>query len=203
LQHRELGDRKTIAIIAEGAIDRDFKKITAEMVRHYLSTTLKLDTRVTTLGHVQRGGDPCAYDRILATLQGVEAVNAVLASSPDTPSEVISVCGNRIFRASLEKVVRDTQEIAEATQRGDFERVMQLRGDDFAECLEAFKITAALKCSLGPKAKVSIYLTPSVLGVEFHSWANNLADHADWNNPRRGSIRVRIASYSHLRLQEE
>jgi 6-phosphofructokinase 1 len=35
------------------------------------------ETRVTTLGHVQRGGTPTAFDRVLATRFGVAAVEAV------------------------------------------------------------------------------------------------------------------------------
>ena len=37
------------------------------------------ETRVTVLGHVQRGGTPCAYDRVLATRFGVGAMDAVSA----------------------------------------------------------------------------------------------------------------------------
>ncbi len=33
--------------------------------------------RVTVLGHVQRGGSPCAFDRILATRYGVKAVELI------------------------------------------------------------------------------------------------------------------------------
>jgi 6-phosphofructokinase len=36
------------------------------------------ETRVTILGHVQRGGTPVAYDRVLATRFGVAAMDAVL-----------------------------------------------------------------------------------------------------------------------------
>ena len=35
------------------------------------------ETRVTTLGHVQRGGTPTAFDRVLATRFGVAAIDAV------------------------------------------------------------------------------------------------------------------------------
>ena len=37
------------------------------------------ETRVTTLGHVQRGGSPVAYDRVLATRLGVSAVDHAIA----------------------------------------------------------------------------------------------------------------------------
>jgi 6-phosphofructokinase 1 len=38
----------------------------------------KLDIRVTTLGHIQRGGSPTAYDRILASRLGLGAVEGLL-----------------------------------------------------------------------------------------------------------------------------
>ena len=46
-------------------------KITPTKVKDLLSNELRLDTRITTLGHVQRGGNACAYDRMLSTLQGL------------------------------------------------------------------------------------------------------------------------------------
>jgi 6-phosphofructokinase 1 len=93
-----MGKRTTIVIVAEGAIDNELQKISCEGIKKLLTEDLKLDTRVTTLGHVQRGGAPCAYDRMLSTLQGAEAVNAVLEASPDTPSPVISIIENKIVR---------------------------------------------------------------------------------------------------------
>lgn len=63
--HRNVGKRKTIVIIAEGALDTALNPIKPEHVKDVLRDRLGLDTRVTTLGHTQRGGKPCAYDRIL------------------------------------------------------------------------------------------------------------------------------------------
>lgn len=51
-------------IVAEGAHDKDLNPIRAEYVKDVLTDRLGLDTRVTTLGHTQRGGRPCAFDRI-------------------------------------------------------------------------------------------------------------------------------------------
>ena len=65
LQHRDIGKRKTIVIVAEGALDSKLQPIRADQVKDILSDRLGLDTRVTTLGHTQRGGRPCAFDRIL------------------------------------------------------------------------------------------------------------------------------------------
>jgi len=67
-QHREVGKRKTLVIVAEGAHDSNLKPIRAEYVKEVLTDRLGLDTRVTTLGHTQRGGRPCAFDRILVSV---------------------------------------------------------------------------------------------------------------------------------------
>lgn len=63
--YRNKGSRKTMVIVCEGAIDRNLNPIKPEAVKKILEERLKLDTRVTTLGHVQRGGIPCAMDRLL------------------------------------------------------------------------------------------------------------------------------------------
>ncbi|KIK17639.1 hypothetical protein PISMIDRAFT_110989 [Pisolithus microcarpus 441] len=65
--HREVGKRKTLVIVAEGAHDSNLKPIRADYVRDVLTERLGLDSRVTTLGHIQRGGRPCAFDRILVS----------------------------------------------------------------------------------------------------------------------------------------
>lgn len=51
--------------MAEGAIDRNGDPITAERVKQVVVDNLHQDTRVTVLGHVQRGGNPSAFDRVL------------------------------------------------------------------------------------------------------------------------------------------
>lgn len=66
-QEREHGRRLNIIILAEGAQDKDGNPITAEMVRKVVVDNLKQDTRITVLGHVQRGGSPSAFDRILVS----------------------------------------------------------------------------------------------------------------------------------------
>lgn len=53
--------------MAEGAIDRDGNPITAEIVRQTVVSQLNQDTRITVLGHVQRGGNPSAFDRVLVS----------------------------------------------------------------------------------------------------------------------------------------
>lgn len=143
LQHRKLGKRKTIVIVAEGAHDFDLNKISPNKVKDLLSTRLKLDTRITTLGHVQRGGNACAYDRQLSTLQGVEAVKAVLEATPETPSKFIAVIENKIVRNPLVEAVKSTQEVAAAIEAKEFKRALDLRGPEFSEYHMAYMMTTA------------------------------------------------------------
>ncbi|CAF9927229.1 MAG: 6-phosphofructokinase, alpha subunit [Alectoria fallacina] len=142
-RHRKLGKRKTIVIVAEGAHDLDLNRISPTKVKDLLSTRLRLDTRITTLGHVQRGGNACAYDRQLSTLQGVEAVNAVLEATPETPSKFIAIIENKIVRNPLIEAVKSTQEVAEAIKAKDFKRALDLRGPEFAEYHKAYMMTTA------------------------------------------------------------
>ncbi|KAG6816887.1 hypothetical protein H0H87_002007 [Tephrocybe sp. NHM501043] len=152
--HREVGKRKTIVIVAEGAIDCELNPIKAEHVKDVLTERLGLDTRVTTLGHTQRGGRPCAWDRILKelhshkpikpTLQGVEAVSALLEATPVTPSYMIGVQENKITRVPLMEAVKMTQAVAQAVKDKDFEKAMSLRDPEFAESLDGFAATSTL-----------------------------------------------------------
>ncbi|KAF2457848.1 phosphofructokinase-domain-containing protein [Lineolata rhizophorae] len=142
-KQRNMGKRKTIVIVAEGAHDQELHKITPDQVKDVLSKKLGLDTRITTLGHVQRGGNPCAYDRMLSTLQGAEAVNAVLEATPDTPSPVICIIENKIVRKPLLDAVALTKSVAEAIKAKDFAKAMQLRDAEFGEYHSVYRISTA------------------------------------------------------------
>lgn len=104
---------------------------------------LALDTRITTLGHVQRGGTACAYDRYLSTLQGVEAVNAVLEATPDTPTPFIAINENKITRKPLVQAVLDTQEVAKAIEARQFDKAMSLRDTEFTDFYNSYMTTTA------------------------------------------------------------
>lgn len=143
-RHRHLGKRKTVVIIAEGAIDKNLNPIKADDIKVILSDRLGLDTRVTTLGHTQRGGAPAAFDRILATIQGVEAVEAALRSTPDTPSPMIGISNNQVTSGPLMKAVELTHEVAESIGEKNFARAMELRDPQFADEFEAYNATTIL-----------------------------------------------------------
>ena len=69
------GKSSMIVIVAEGD-DAGDAAIIAKKVAD--SSEFK-HTRVTTIGHLQRGGSPTAFDRVLASRMGVHAVSALLA----------------------------------------------------------------------------------------------------------------------------
>ncbi|OBA19344.1 6-phosphofructokinase [Metschnikowia bicuspidata var. bicuspidata NRRL YB-4993] len=140
-RHRSYGKRNTTVIVAEGAVDDELNPISSETVKNVL-VELGLDTRITTLGHVQRGGTAVAYDRMLSTLQGVEAVKAVLESTPEVPSPVIGILENQIVRQPLVDSVRLTKQVADSIEAKDFDRAMSLRDSTFAEAYENFLYTA-------------------------------------------------------------
>ncbi len=60
------------------------------------------ETRVTTLGHVQRGGTPTAFDRVLATRFGVAAIDAAHAEAWGT---MVALQAGSVVRVPLEEAV--------------------------------------------------------------------------------------------------
>ena len=154
-KHRDMGKRKTIVIVAEGAHDRKLTHISPDMVKDLLTNRAGLDTRVTTLGHVQRGGPPSSYDRMLATLQGVEAVKAVIEATPETISPIICIVENKIVRKPMLDAIAKTKAVAQNIADKDFDAAMRGRDAEFEEFLQAFNITTATEKSnlLLPKEK--------------------------------------------------
>jgi 6-phosphofructokinase 1 len=128
---RAIGRRHSVVVVAEGAHDRDGNPITAEQVRTLLEVELGEDTRITVLGHVQRGGAPSAFDRYLATLLGHIAVERLLTDEPHAPAQLIGLRGNRVVTSPLMECVAQTQAVAERIKAHDYEGAMQLRGGSF------------------------------------------------------------------------
>ncbi|RMG22895.1 MAG: ATP-dependent 6-phosphofructokinase, partial [Armatimonadetes bacterium] len=64
------GKRSSIIIVAEGAAS-------AVEVTEYLKKATGYEVRYLVLGHMQRGGNPTAFDRVLATRLGAKAVEAL------------------------------------------------------------------------------------------------------------------------------
>ncbi|KAM6971385.1 ATP-dependent 6-phosphofructokinase, platelet type isoform 4-T4 [Tautogolabrus adspersus] len=137
--------RLNIIIVAEGAIDGSNKPISTDYIKNLVVKCLGFDTRVTILGHVQRGGTPSAFDRILASRMGVEAVLALLETTANTPACVVSLCGNQSVRLPLMECVQMTQEVQKAMDEKRFEEAVKLRGRSFENNLRTYKLLAHRK----------------------------------------------------------
>lgn len=66
------------------------------------------DTRVTVLGHIQRGGNPSAMDRVNASRMGFASVEALLAGKTNM---MIGIVNNRIAFTPFEKAVKHIQSL--------------------------------------------------------------------------------------------
>ncbi|XP_058487458.1 ATP-dependent 6-phosphofructokinase, platelet type-like isoform X1 [Solea solea] len=139
-ENRAERKRLNIIIVAEGAIDSHNKAITPDYIKDLVVSRLGFDTRVTILGHVQRGGTPSAFDRILASRMGVEAVLALLEASATTPACVVSLVGNQAVRLPLMECVQMTQEVQKAMDEKKFDEAVRLRGRSFEHNLATYRL---------------------------------------------------------------
>jgi 6-phosphofructokinase 1 len=109
----------SIVVVSEGAkpkeIDRvatiteerdDFGHVRLGGIGNFLAKEIEkkmgVETRVTVLGHVQRGGTPTAHDRVLATRFGVAAVDLI---KDDNYGKMVALKGNKIVPVELEEAV--------------------------------------------------------------------------------------------------
>jgi 6-phosphofructokinase 1 len=129
------GRRDSIVLVAEGAADRDGNRITSDYIRRVLEERLGEDTRVTVLGHVQRGGSPSAFDRYMGTVLGYAAVEELVEAAADREPQLIGLRNNRITRTPLTQSVDDTRNANEALRAGEYERVCGMRSGSFLESL--------------------------------------------------------------------
>ena len=101
----EKGKAHAIVIVAEGC------EYNAEMLSAYFKEhheRLGFDLRIAILGHIQRGGTPSAYDRILASRLGAGAVEAMARGEYNVLTGWIS---SEIKYTPLEEVVNNKKEI--------------------------------------------------------------------------------------------
>ena len=81
-------------------------------IGHWLAKEIErkmnVETRVTVLGHIQRGGSPTAHDRILATRFGVGAVDLI---KDNDFGKMVALRGNRIIPVELEEAVAETKTV--------------------------------------------------------------------------------------------
>ncbi|HEY5562208.1 MAG TPA: 6-phosphofructokinase [Clostridiaceae bacterium] len=95
LEGKQVGKLHSLIILAEGiAKSEDLAKSIQEITG--------IETRATTLGHIQRGGSPSAFDRILASKLGVRAVEILIEGKT---SRVVGVKGSNVIDVDIEEAL--------------------------------------------------------------------------------------------------
>lgn len=94
----------SIVIVAESELTGGATGLAERMRRDHP----EYDVRVTILGHLQRGGSPTAYDRILASRMGVAAVDALL---DEQRSVMIGIVNDEIVHVPFTKAIKDDKEV--------------------------------------------------------------------------------------------
>lgn len=109
IEKLEVGRRKSknsgIVIVAEG----DDKGGAYEVARLVKEKFDYYDTRVTVLGHLQRGGAPSAKDRILASQFGYYAVEELLKG---TTNKMVGIINNQIKLTSFSKAIKHNRTLS-------------------------------------------------------------------------------------------
>ena len=117
-RRQERGRNFSIIVVAEGAKPKggaeivysesvdEFGHIRLGGVGYYLGKEIEkrmdIETRVVVLGHLQRGGSPIAFDRILATRFGMGAINLIHEKKF---GQMIALKGNKMVSVPLKDVV--------------------------------------------------------------------------------------------------
>ena len=117
-QRLESGKTFSLVIVAEGAKPKGAKKIVYGTgvdefghprlggIGYYLGKEIErcteIETRVVVLGHLQRGGSPTAYDRVLATRYGIAAIDLVHKGQF---GQMVALRGNKIVSVPLKDVI--------------------------------------------------------------------------------------------------
>lgn len=119
------GRNFSIIVVAEGAAPKDkdafftkddkvdeFGHVTLGGIGTYVAKRIEektgMESRTTILGHVQRGGMPTAYDRILATRLGIKAIDLVHQGEF---GKMTALKGNRIEAVPLKKAVSRNRKV--------------------------------------------------------------------------------------------
>jgi len=117
-RHRR-GKTFSIIVVAEGANIKNFNPSEIDSTHHHFSgigefVAKKIEditgyeTRVSVLGHIQRGGTPTAYDRLIGTQFGVKAVELIKEGKF---GEMVSLRDNKLQSVSIDKAVKKRKTI--------------------------------------------------------------------------------------------
>lgn len=102
---KKSGKSSSIVIVAEG--DKTGKNIFE--LKEYVEEHLPIyDVRVSVLGHMQRGGAPSCYDRVLASRMGVKAVESLMEGKT---SLMVGIMDNKLILTPIEKAIKGHTEM--------------------------------------------------------------------------------------------
>ena len=108
---RKTGKSSTIVLVAEG--DKTGNNVFE--LRDYVEENLEgYDVRVSVLGHMQRGGAPSCFDRVLASRMGVKAVESLMAGKKNV---MVGTINNKLELYPIEKAVKGHSKIDEELLR--------------------------------------------------------------------------------------
>ncbi len=108
---RAKGKTSSIVVVSEG--DKIGKSV-FELADYITENFPIYDIRVSVLGHMQRGGSPSCYDRVLASRLGVAAVEALLDR---TTGVMVGITNNQISKVELDKAIKMNNDINEELLR--------------------------------------------------------------------------------------
>ncbi len=113
---RKSGKTSSIIVVAEG--DKSGKNV-FELADYIGETLENYDIRVSVLGHIQRGGSPSCFDRVLGSKLGVGAVDAILRGEKDI---MVGIYHQKVITVSLKtgikgenKFDKDLRRVADIT----------------------------------------------------------------------------------------
>ena len=102
---RRSGKSSSIVVVAEG--DKSGKNV-YELADYVEKNMPEYEVRVSVLGHMQRGGSPSCFDRVLASRLGVKAVELMLDGKSNL---MVGLQNDKICTTSLEKAIKGQCEI--------------------------------------------------------------------------------------------
>ncbi len=102
---KKSGKSSSIVVVAEGdQIGKNIMSL-ADYIRQNLD---EYEVKVTVLGHIQRGGSPSCYDRVLGSRLGVGAIDALLKGERDV---MIGISHNKLVSVPFSEAIKGENEI--------------------------------------------------------------------------------------------
>jgi len=99
------GKSSSIVVVAEG--DKTGKNV-FEIASYIEKNLPEYEVRVSVMGHMQRGGSPSCFDRVLASRMGVYAVEKLLSGESNS---MIGIINNEMTLCPLDKAIKGKSEI--------------------------------------------------------------------------------------------